>query len=86
MNASTNFNTLSLSDKYQYISDNGKYIGVRNYYNYAINLYLVEDQLFELWYFRPDNKIEKIECLTDLSKLDLYINHMASIESKSNLQ
>lgn len=82
MKASTDFSKLSLSDQYQYISDNGKYIGVRSYYNYAINLYLVEDQFYELWYFRTDNKIERIERLTDLSKLDLYINHMNSIDSK----
>jgi hypothetical protein len=72
MNDPTTFSNLSLSDKYQYISDNGKYIGVRSYYN----------QFYELWYFRTGNKIERIEPLTDLSKLDLYINHMNSIDPK----
>lgn len=80
MNLLANFSNLSLSEKYQYISDNGKYIGVRLYYNYAINLYLVNDQFYELWYFKPENSIEKIEPLIDLSTLNLYINHMNLIE------
>ena len=72
----------TLSEKYSYITENGEYIGVRPYYNHMINLYLVGDDFFELWYFRPDNKIVKIEKLTDKSRLDLYINYMASIDSK----
>jgi|GEM_PF-3326591 len=76
---STTFGKLSLNSKYEYISENGKYIGVREYYNYFINLYLVEDVFYELWYFRSINEIEKIEVLDDLKKLDLYINHMNQI-------
>lgn len=80
MDVFSNFNTLSLSDKYQFITEKGRYIGVRLYYNYAINLYLVDDQFYELWFFKPDNAIEKIEPLIDLSTLNLYINHMNLIE------
>lgn len=75
-----NFDHLSLSEKYQFIIDNGKYIGVRPYYNYSINLYLVDDNFVELWYFRDENSIERIEILEDISKLDLYINYMNHIE------
>lgn len=69
------FGILSLDQKYEYISENGKYIGVREYYNYFINLYLVEDLFIELWLFSPTNLIEKIEILDD-QKLDLHINQM----------
>lgn len=70
------FNSLSLSERYTYISDHGKYIGVRNYYSHAINLHLVGETFYEVWYFIPDNKIEKIEPMDDIKKLDLYIKHM----------
>ena len=76
------FGKLTLSQKYKYISENGKYIGVREYYNYFINLYLVEDEFYELWYFKPTNKIEKIEILDDQKKLDLYISHMYQLDVK----
>lgn len=76
------FNTLSLSEKYNHISEGGKYISVREYYNYFINLYLVDEILYELYYFRPSNKIEKIEVLDDPKKLDLYINHMNKLNDK----
>ncbi len=74
------FNKFSLSERCTYISDNGKYIGVRYYYNYAINLHLVGEVFYEVWYFIPDNKIERIEILDVESKLDLYINHMNAIK------
>jgi hypothetical protein len=76
LNNRITFGKLDLSQKYEYISENGKYIGVREYYNYFINLYLIEDVFYELWFFRPTNKIEKIEILDDQKKLDLYINYM----------
>lgn len=67
------FLKLSLSEKYTFISDHGKYLCTRSYYNYSINLYLVGNSFFELWYFSPDYKIEKIELLDDIGKIDLYI-------------
>lgn len=78
MTINLNFNSLSLSERYTYISDYGKYIGVRSYYNYAINLHLVDEIFYEVWYFIPDNKIEKIEQLDDIKKLDLYIKHIVN--------
>lgn len=75
------FNKLSLSERYNYITNNGKYIGVRSYYNHAINLHLVCDTFYEVWYFIPDNYIVKIEPLDDLKKLDLYIIYMNEIKT-----
>ena len=79
------FGKLTISQKYEYISENGKYIGVREYYNYFINLYLVEGVFYELWYFRPTNKIEKIEILEDQKKLDLFISHMYQLDKNDDL-
>jgi hypothetical protein len=67
---------MTLSAQYELISKGGKYIGVRQYYGYFINLYLLEDTFYEVWYFRESNEIEKIEKLDDEKKLDLYINQM----------
>jgi len=52
----------------------GKYLASRKYYNYFINLYEWEDKLYEVYYFRNDNRIEKIEKLTDDKRLNLYID------------
>ncbi|MBW8331136.1 MAG: hypothetical protein K0M40_03870 [Prolixibacteraceae bacterium] len=82
MKDTTDFNNSSLSERYSYISDHGKYIGVRYYFNYAINLYLVEDEFFELWYFSPSNEIEKIEPLDDFKKIK-HMNELENIQSHS---
>lgn len=64
----------------KYVVTNGKYICVRHYYNYFINLYLLDDTFYELWYFRESNEIEKIEVLHDEKKLNLYIQHMNHLD------
>jgi hypothetical protein len=58
----------------------GKYIGVRIYYNYTINLYLLDDIFYEVWYSPESNEIEKIDKLDDEKKLDLYIQHMNQLD------
>ena len=58
----------------------GEYIGVRQYYNHFINLYLLDDIFYEAWYFRPTNEIEKIEALDDEKKLNLYIGYMNELD------
>lgn len=72
---------MDLSQKYELISTNGKYIGVRTYYNYLINLYLLNGIFYELWYFTPINEIEKIEVLDDEKKLNLYIGYMNQLNN-----
>lgn len=67
---------MTLDQQFEKLSNNSKYIGVRQYYNYSINLYLMDDIFYELWYFITTNKIEKIEVLEDEKKIDLYIQYM----------
>ena len=69
-----------LSQYFEKILNNGKYIGVRQYYNYTIKLYLLDDVFYELWYFRTKTEIEKIEVLEDEKKIDLYIQHMNQLD------
>ena len=65
---------MTLSEQYELISQKGKYIGVRVYYNYTKNLYLLDDVFYELWYFRLYNKTEKIVVLEDERTLTVDIN------------
>ena len=82
MNDKTTFDNLSLAQKYEYLTEQGKYIAVREYYNYYINLHMVEDVFYEIWFFIPTQTIEKIELLENQKTLDLYINHMNQLDTK----
>ena len=82
MNDKTTFCNLSLAQKYEYLTQQVKYIAFREYYNYFINLYLVEDVFYELWFFKPTHEIEKIELLKNQKTLDLYINYMNQLDAK----
>lgn len=66
-------NTADILEK---IFNEGKYIGVRQFYNHLINLYLINDTFYEIWYFRDENQVTKVERLDDNKKLDLYINDL----------
>ena len=76
------FDSLTLSEKYGYITNLGKYIGERSNYEYIILLHLLDDSFYEVWYHKRKGMIEKIEYLDDLNTLDLYINHMVNLEKK----
>jgi hypothetical protein len=78
------FDKYSLSEKFNLINQKGKYLGVREYYNHTINLYLVDDTFIEVWYFPAENKIVKIEILEDQKKLDLFIDSMNRLEKRSH--
>ena len=76
MNELIPYNDQSLSQNYKFVTEYGKLIAVRLKTNYFINLYLVEDTFFELWFFRPTHRIARIEQLKDQKKLELYTNQM----------
>lgn len=73
---------LTTSEQYELISNKGKYIGVRVYFNYSINLYLLDDIFHELWYFRPSNVVERIDVIEDEKTLNLYIDFMNKPEKE----
>lgn len=70
------FNKLDIQAKAIMVFEYGKYIGLRYYYNHAINLYSLNDFFVEVWYFAPDNKMAKIGILEKESTLNLYIDYM----------
>jgi len=73
----------NISNQFELISNEGKYIGVRSYYNYTINLYLLDDVFYELWYFRPTNVVERIDVLEDEKTLNLYIDFELKTREKT---
>lgn len=85
MISKTKFNKLSLNAKGEYVFQEGKYIGMREYYNHSINLYSLNDFFVEVWYSPGENKIEKIEVLESEKTLDLYIDKMNEWDSKLKL-
>jgi hypothetical protein len=74
------FRYCGLSEKFELINNEGKYLGVREYYDHFINLYLVEDTFIEVAYFPNENKVAEIEILQDQERLDLYIDYMIKAE------
>lgn len=76
----TNFIDASLEEKIDLVCYRGTYIGVRKYYGYFINLYLLEDVFYEVFYSPEENVIEKIEILNYEKKLNLYIGYMNELD------
>ena len=79
------FRNLDIDRKGEYVFQEGKYIGMREYYNYSINLYSLYDYFVEVWYSPNENKIEKIEVLESEKTLYLYIDKMNELDSKLKL-
>lgn len=57
------FDNMCLDDKGEIVFTFGRYIATRPYYNFNVNLYKLYNYLVEVWYFCPDNQIERIEVL-----------------------
>jgi len=85
MISKTKFKKLSINAKGELVFQEGKYIGMREYYNYSINLYSLYNFFVEVWYSPGENKIEKIEVLESEKTLDLYIDKMNELDSDLKL-
>ena len=68
------FVNLSLVEKGKIILSKGKHLTQIRTQNYLQNLYLFEDFFVEIYYSISTNKIDKIEVMTDLSRIDQYID------------
>jgi len=76
------FDKLSLNEKGGIVFSDSKYLAVRKYYGFTVNLYLFNDFYIEVFYHPVLNKIDRIEVLEDLGKLDLYIDYMNKLNLK----
>lgn len=59
----TDFFKLSLSDQIQYLYRNGTFQLAIRYYGYKVNLYLLENQLIEVFYNHKHDRIDNIQPL-----------------------
>ncbi len=71
------FLTLSLSDKIKNLFIHGTFVIDIRYYGYKINLYLLSNQYFEVFYNHKLDKIEKIEPLNyESSRMKFYADQI----------
>ena len=76
-----NFEKLSMAEQGMALISEGKHITQIKKENYLINLYSIDDFFVEVYYSVIDNHIDKIEIMTDLSKIDLYIDEKRPADS-----
>ena len=55
------FKEFDVNERMDIINQEGSYVGVREYYNYKINLYTIYGFFVEVWYSPLENKITKIQ-------------------------
>lgn len=70
------FSKLTLAQKGLLIMEKGKHLTQIRKGEYLQNLYLYEDFFVEVFYSITTNKIDKIDIMTDLSKVDNYIDDL----------
>ena len=69
-----NFAEMSLVEQGMILIGRGKHLTQVKKGNHLLNLYSIEDFFVEVYYSVLSDKIDKIEILTDLSKIDQYID------------
>ena len=79
MISKSQFSKLSLSEKGNIVFIEGKHLAYRSYYNHTVTLFLYNEYYIEVWYQPNDNKIDRIELLTNINMLNIYINNMLKI-------
>jgi hypothetical protein len=79
------FNNLSLAEKGLAIVTDGKHLTQLKKEDLLFNLYTLNDFFIEIVYSIPTNEITSIEALTDLGKIDQYIdgNNQKKSENKT---
>ncbi|NVJ48076.1 MAG: hypothetical protein HWE21_07765 [Cytophagia bacterium] len=74
----SDFFKLPLSEQIQYLYRNGTFQLSIRYYGYKVNLYLLEDQLVEVFY---NHKLDKIETIQPLdyqhSRMKFYTDQIS---------
>lgn len=68
------FETMSLFDQGMTLIENAKHIAQIKKGDLLLNLYSCEDFFVEIYYSATSVEIKKIEILTDLSRIDYYID------------
>jgi len=76
------FSKMTLAEKGLLVMNNGKHLTQIRQGDYLQNLYSLEDFFVEIFYSISTDKIHHIEIMTDLSRIDQYIDDIKRIDSK----
>jgi len=68
------FEGMSLIEQGMILIGSGKHLTQVKKENHLLNLYSIEDFFVEVYYSILSDKIDKIEIITDLSRIDQYID------------
>jgi len=82
------FKALSMPEQGMELMSNGKHLTQLRRGDFLLNLYFVSDFFVEVYYSVKSNAITKIEIVTDLAKIDQYIDANAKenkLEGKVSL-
>lgn len=72
------FSELTLAERGMIVMNSGKHLTQIKQNLYLLNLYSINDFFVEVFYSMVDNKIEKIDVVEDLSRIDHYIDNKAN--------
>ncbi len=76
------FSKMTLAEKGLLVMNNGKHLTQIRRGEYLQNLYSLEDFFVEIFYSISTNTIHNIEIMTDLSRIDQYIDDIKRFDSK----
>lgn len=79
-----NFKKMSIADQGMLLMSEGTHLSQIQRGDFLLNLYSVQDFFVEVYYSRLSDKIVKMEIMTDLSRVDQYIEEKQN-EEKMNL-
>lgn len=74
------FNELTLAQQGMVLINKGKHLTQIKQGNQLLNLYSLNDFFVEVYYSFLNDKIDKIEIITDLSRIDYYIDEQQKDE------
>jgi hypothetical protein len=74
------FKEFELTHRMDIVNLNGKYVDVRSYDRYRINLYTVYGFFVEVWYASFENRITKVQ-VSNRQLVDLHYSDMIDISS-----
>lgn len=72
-----NFVSLKMGDKAKLLYQEGEFVMSIRYYSYKVNLYLLDNHYFEVFYSHKYDRIEKIEVLDqESSRMKFYADQI----------
>ena len=77
MSSTEEFASLDLGDKVKLLYEQGEFVMSIRYYDYKVNLFLLNNHYFEVFYHHKHDKIEKIHFLDQQStRMNFYVDQI----------